>query len=130
MIKYRIKIDPKRWKSLDKFEATFNGNIKLAMRKSVSALQGQIRINLSGPSHTLFPGNSNPFPGTLSGRMKNSINFQITGQGTTLRGIVGPDTIYSQYQDNLRPYLKPTLDSLQDEINNNFTKAVEDSLKA
>ena len=41
--------------------------IKRAMQAAASHLRTGMKHTLSGPSHTRDPGNSNPYPGRLSG---------------------------------------------------------------
>ena len=133
-VKLTITINPAKWKTGEQWRRFASRNLKRAMAHAMSVLHGRIRRNLSGPSHTLFPGNGNPFPGTLSGRMKNSVHAKMTTGGTGvgsnafLRGVVGPNTNYAEYQDWLRPYLQPSLDAEEDRIRAIFDDAVGASL--
>lgn len=106
----------------------------LAVRKGLSVLHGQIRINLSGPSHSLFPGNGNPFPGTVTGRMKNSINAKVQSGRDFVIGRVGPNVSYAvrhEYGFGVpkRPYLSPALKRQRKNINRFFREGIQASLR-
>jgi len=103
----RIKLDPSKWNSMEEFLRTHKREIKMFMRAAMSVLHSQIHTNLSGPSHTKFPGNGNPYPGVLTGRMRNSINAKITSGSDWMKGVVGPNVKYARRQNDMRPFLKP-----------------------
>lgn len=96
MIRMKFTISNGEWKALNKWTRTFVRNMTGAVIQAQNVLHTQIRLNLSGPSHVLFPGNGNPFPGTITGRMKNSITAPppVVRAGK-ITGIVGPNVWYA-----------------------------------
>jgi len=60
-----------------------------------SILESGIKMNLSGPSHTRFPGNGNPYPGTLSHILKNSVRHKVDRGALSMK--VGPGSESSEY---------------------------------
>lgn len=130
-----IRIEPNKWNSLDGFLRKYPSNARRAMAKALALLQKQIKTNLSGPSHVDFPGNGNPFPGTRTGRMKNSVNTKIESGPDLLRGLVGPNVKYAAIHETggrhipKRSYLAPAFDKHKDRVGKIFNKAVQQSLK-
>jgi len=51
-------------------------------------IERQTKHNLSGPSHSKFPGNSNPYPGLVSTDLRESIGVQLAVDGKSVR--IGP----------------------------------------
>lgn len=109
----------------------FSKNLAPAVRKGIrdaaSILELQIKLNLSGPSHTLNPGSSNPFPGTLGGDLKQSVSAAFSDGGFT--ALIGPGGLASAYAgaqefgtDTIpdRPYVKPAFEANVDKINRLF----------
>lgn len=125
-ISMTIKIDPKLWKSTKDFKARYRRRFKLAMNQANAAVHGQVRRNLSGPSHTLFPGNGNPFPGVLTGRMRNSIHSRIKIESDGITGITGPNVKYARRQNKLRPFMAPALQRQRDRVQDIFDQASAD----
>lgn len=129
---YKVKIDPKLWKSSQDFRSRYQKRFKLAMFRALSILHGQVRRNLSGPSHTRFPGNGNPFPGTLSSRLKNSVHIrpiQMAADG--MIGITGPNVKYARAHEfgigvPKRPYLAPALKLRLNDVDKVFKTAIEE----
>ena len=128
-----VNIDPKYWRATRAFLRTHEQKLHAAMTESLALLHMRIRLNLSGPSHTLFPGNGNPFPGVITGRMRNSINAEIkTGDGYMI-GRVGPNVNYARKHEfgegvKRRPFLKPAFVKHHMQIRRIFQKAVRASL--
>ena len=111
------------------------GSIKLerfASRLRPSARRGFVRIGvmfvrdiaqrLSGPSHTLFPGCGNPYPGVVSGTLRASVMYDLLpGMGVR----IGPGGLAEKYAAAqefgtsrgvpARPYVKPSFDDKKDE---------------
>lgn len=97
----------------------------------MSLLHSQIHTNLSGPSHVRFPGNGNPFPGVLSGRMRNSINAKITSGSDWIIGKVGPNVKYAVNHERglgvtKRPFLGPAWKKQQ----KNVRRVIKDRINA
>ena len=128
-----MDIDPKYWRATRSFLRTHEQKLHAAMAEALGILHMQVRLNLSGPSHTLFPGNGNPFPGVITGRMRNSINAEIdTGDGYMI-GKVGPNVNYARKHidgDGVkkRNFLKPAWMRHHMQIRRIFQKAVRASL--
>ena len=125
--KLTISVGGKKLESI-KFKRIDRGKRK-ALREGLlrggSVLFRQLDKNLSGPSHTLFPGNSNPYPGRLTGNLLGSLKMKLIGNGTGV--VVGPGKASSDYSAALEkpghgspgyPYMKPTWDQKgEEEIN-------------
>ena len=132
----RIKIDPSRWYSIERWLATNKRELKLAMRSAMSVLHSQIHRNLSGPSHVRFPGNGNPFPGVLTGRMRNSINAKIRSGSDWIKGTVGPNVTYAAAHEfghghvPKRPYLTPAWKKQQKVVRKIIKDRINASLEA
>lgn len=62
---------------LQNYTASMDGKIHAGLKDGSIILERQIVRNLSGPSHTRQPGNSNPYPGALSGDLKRAIGYTI-----------------------------------------------------
>ena len=93
-----IKISPKTAPAkLRKFETKLSGNMDVAFKKIGVVLEGQVKENLSGESHTKFPGTSNPYPGVVHGTLRASVISKLRkiSQGPQL--IVGPGGFASNY---------------------------------
>lgn len=106
---------------LEKITAGFESRIKRAIINVGAIFERQIKKNLSGPSHTRFPGVSNPFPGVLTGTLRRSVTSQTFDQGFAVR--IGPNTEYAAIHEfggragrggsaqiPPRPYIKPAFD--------------------
>lgn len=112
-IKYKNKGHNQGSIRIRRFSKKLIPNIKRALVKVGSLLEAGIKRNLSGPSHTRHPGNGNPYPGTLTGRLKGSVIFKMSDGGLTVT--TGPDTVYAAVQEfgggNIpaRPYVEPVL---------------------
>lgn len=133
-ISLKVHMDKKQWDSIESYLKTNRKHMKLAIRKGLAVLHTQIRENLSGPSHTLFPDNGNPFPGTLTGRMKNSINAKIVSGRDFIIGKVGPNVDYAvkhEYGFGVpkRPYLGPALKRQRKRIRQLFQEGIRASLR-
>ena len=122
----KIDIKPKTWLATDDFARRYRRRMVLAMNIANSVVHGQVRTYLSGPSHTRFPGNGNPFPGTLTGRMKNSVHSRVKSDQDGVVGITGPNVKYARRQDNLRPFLKPALEAQLLTVERIFQAATDD----
>jgi len=111
--------------------------IRRALIKSGAQLEGQIKKHLSGPSHTLFPGNANPFPGVYHGKLRSSITHRVVKGGTGL--IVGPgrSVKYARIHEvggdagrggrtqiPARPYIKPAWQKLRKTVIRNIKMAI------
>lgn len=89
-----------------------------------------MKKKLSGPSHTKSPGNSNPYPGVVTGRLRASVNMQVSSAAGGLQLRVGPNVTYAPFLEfgtsRMQPYpfVGPTLkhkgdkafDAIQKEI--------------
>lgn len=134
MITFQVKIHPKDWRAVRRWSKVYRRNMNDAMRQALAVLHGQIFVNLSGPSHTLFPGNGNPFPGTVTGRMKNSLSAQVYNRPREVRGVVGPNVHYAIKHitgDGVkkRDYLTPAFKKRRREVNRILRRAVRESLQ-
>ena len=125
-IRMTVKIDPHVWKSTKDFPGRYRRRFKLAMNEALAVLHGQVVLNLSGPSHTRFPGNGNPFPGTLTGRMKQSVHARQRQGGNRFFGVVGPNVVYARKQNEMRPFMAPALRKQLNAIQNIFSQAADD----
>lgn len=65
--------------------------IKRGVKAAAEIFRDQIVENLSGPSHSRYPGNSNPFPGVFSGELRRSTQRPMYVDGG-MGAIVGPLT--------------------------------------
>lgn len=119
---------------LDKISTGFEARIKQAMIRVGAIFERQIKKNLSGPSHTRFPGASNPFPGVLTGTLRRSVTSQAFDQGFAVR--IGPNTEYAAIHEfggragrggsaqiPPRPYMKPAFDDKVEEAVDQIEKA-------
>ena len=119
---------------LNRFSKQAKPRLRAGIRDSAIILESQVKDNLSGPSHTRFPGNGNPFPGVLTGRLRSSVNFVTTDEGLT--AMIGPNVVYARIHEfgggkiPERPYMKPAMDAKHDQIRRILFKAVTEPLKA
>lgn len=101
--------------------------IRRALTKAGAWVERQAKKNLSGPSHTRFPGNGNPYPGVLTGRLRASVTSQVGSDGMSVR--IGPNTVYAAIQEfggtagrggsaviPARPYMWPAFEVNHDKI--------------
>ncbi len=118
---------------VDKLGRNLTKQLKIAIRRIGVKLERQSKKNLSGPSHTRFPGNPNPFPGVLTGRLRQSVTAQFSDEGLTVR--VGPDTVYARAQEYgmdtipARPYLGPALTEKLEEIRADLRGVIGEALR-
>lgn len=135
MISIQIRLEPDKWKSIEHFLKTYAANIRGAMFEALAVLQGQIKLNLSGPSHTNFPGNGNPFPGVVSGVMRNTVNVKVRSRGDLIVGFVGPRVKYAIFHITgtrfmeKRDFLTPAYEKKRKKIQRIFNGAVRNALK-
>lgn len=115
---------------LAELTATIKQRIRRGLMASGFILERQIKKNLSGPSHTRFPENGNPYPGVLSGTLKGSVSAKMDADGMAVR--IGPGGLASPYAAiqefggkagrNLattipaRPYVRPAWEQQKDTI--------------
>lgn len=109
--------------------------IKRAVRRSGLIAERKMKRNLSGPSHTKFPGNGNPYPGVVTNRLRASVTSQTTESGFVAE--IGPNVEYAPYLEfgtkHMKraegyPFVRPTLEQTQSDIINEFEDAVRRSL--
>lgn len=114
-----------------KFSANKAPAVRKGIRDAASILELQIKENLSGPSHTLNPGSSNPFPGVLGGDLRQSVTSQFEDSGFT--ALIGPGGLSEAYDAAQefgtaslpdRPYVKPAFEANIDKINRLFEQQV------
>jgi len=136
MINVKIDITPKEWRALAKFKRTFWSNMTRAMWKAMNVLHTRMIRNLSGPSHSRFPGNGNPFPGVLTGVMRNSVTAIVRQSQGALTGIVGPgrEAPYAIAHElgrgvPRRPFLAPTFKSERANVRKILQQGIRESLK-
>jgi phage gpG-like protein len=134
MIQVNVSITPTEWKACRKWRESFKSNMTDAMWRALNALHTRIRLNLSGPSHTKFPGNGNPFPGVVTGRLRNSVTAQLSSYGTEFRGIVGPDVWYAVNHElgrgvPMRPYLAPAFRKERQYVRRVLEMAIKESFE-
>lgn len=91
--------------------------------------------NKTTPHHPSLPGNP-PAPDT--GNLRESIRYEIHGEGKEIYGVVGstqkdPDyAVYTEYGTSKmkpRPWLRPAMNKNNEWIRKSISKAVADSLK-
>ncbi len=84
-------------------------------------------MNLSGPSHSLGEGGSNPFPGVVTDALRGSVTEQFEDSGFT--ALIGPGGLAEAYAGAQefgtatipdRPYVKPAFEAQVDRINRLF----------
>ena len=134
MIKFTVDIKPKEWHAVSAWSKTYRQKMIAAMRNALSVMTRRIVLNLSGMSHTLFPGNGNPFPGTISGRMKNSVSATVRTRSNIVKGVVGPNVYYAVNHVlgrgvPKRDFLTPALKKEQAKINRILRDAIKDAMK-
>lgn len=124
-----------------KFDKAYAQNVRKAMTKLGRGLELAIKRNLSGESHTRFPGTANPYPGVLTGGLRSSVNFQVTGNADSTTMVVGPNKVYAAIQEfggqagrnhktriPGRPYVKPAWDNNADELLDEFEQIIFEPL--
>ena len=80
---------------IDRFTKGKRAALRTGLVRAGALLEEKIVRNLSGPSHTLFPGNANPYPGVVTNQLRGSVRFKLIGGGTGV--IVGPGREVSDY---------------------------------
>ena len=107
------------------FTDKMKSNLRRALVKVGSAFSKDIKKNLSGPSHTKFPGNGNPFPGVVSGTLRRSVTYQLIDGNMGVK--IGPGGLAEPYaavqefghphwkRKGGRPYVKPVWEKSKDE---------------
>lgn len=127
---------------LDRFKTALPHQIKKGFIKAGTMIERQTKKNLSGQSHTRFPGNGNPFIGTLTGRLKQSVNSQVTqGFGDTVLR-VGPHVEYAaihEFGGNAgiggsamippRAYLFPSFEQVEDKAMDAIEKTLFEPIR-
>ena len=111
---------------LDKIRDGFNPRVRAAVHRAGLLIEGQIKRNLSGPSHTKNPDNGNPFPGVVHGRLRASFNTQ-SAQSGYIETRVGTNLDYAPIHEfggmagrghkvriPERPYIRPALVTVGD----------------
>jgi hypothetical protein len=95
--------------------------------QSVGKLMERVsKKKLSGPSHSLFEGIDNPYPGVVSGALRSSVSHQVHSVAGGIEMRVGPGGFAEKYaaiqefgglagrnhatRIPARPYMGPTLD--------------------
>jgi phage gpG-like protein len=125
-ITFANKMHKKGSIKLNTFAKAFPIELRNAFRTVGALLTGKIKENLSGMSHSQYPGNDNPFPGVIHGRLRDGVNFQLRKNGV----IVGPSRLnYAQIHEfggytgrngttyiPPRPYVEPAWDELEDTV--------------
>ena len=103
---------------LNKFAKQFPGKLQKAFKNIGIVLTGKVKRNLSGESHTKYPGTSNPYPGVITGRLRASVNFRTYGGASANRmGVeIGPNTNYAESVNYLYPYMVPAYYDSEDKI--------------
>lgn len=74
--------------------------LRTAVKRSAFRVESRVKRNLSGPSHSRFPGNSNPYPGVGpegGGTLRRSVTTLIGDRG--LSATVGPGGLASSYAE-------------------------------
>ncbi len=125
----KVTFTKEQWGSVENFAKNGTNEIKLAIRKGLSLIHGQIIRNISGPSHTRFPGNGNPFPGVLTGRMKQSVHAKIKTRTDYIRGVTGPNTSYAAKQNEMRPFIKPAWEKVRKKVRQIIRSHIQGALK-
>lgn len=132
---FRINLTPKQWKAVEKWNKTFRNRIKGAMWEALAILEGQMKVNLSGPSHSLFPGNGNPFPGAVTGVGKNSVTSEVRETKRDMEGVVGPGPIapymvrhFMGWGVKKRDFIRPTFHKKRVAVRKVFKRAIQESL--
>lgn len=133
MITFKADITPKEWQAVTKWSKAYRQKMNAAMRRALAVLHGRVTLNLSGPSHVLFPGNGNPFPGVISGRMRGSISAKVYNRIKTIRGVVGPNVHYAiKHVLGLgvpkRDFLTPAVKRERSKVNRILRRAIRDAL--
>ena len=111
-----------------RFSSKLIPTVKNIIKRSGFLLERQIKENLTGPSHTKFPGNPNPFPGVVSGKLRSSITTKFEDGELTV--IVGPNVEYARIHElgggkiPKRAFLKPAFDRVSPDIVKMFAKQV------
>ena len=108
---------------IENFNARKKGNLRRGLGEAGVMLETQIKRNLSGPSHSRFPGNGNPFPGVVSGVLRSSVRHKVLDNGMAL--VVGPGAESRKYSKvhelghnkiPKRPYIRPAWDKLSKKV--------------
>ena len=132
-MKYADPRDKQGSIKLNRYSRQAIPNVVLAILDSGALLESTIKQKLGGPSHVRFPGNGNPYPGVMTGRLRSSVNFQTSDKGLTV--VVGPDNVKARAQESgtstipARPYVQPSLKDKEGRITKMLLKAVADPLK-
>lgn len=110
---------------LNAFSAKMKVNLVRALRDVGASFSKDIKRNLSGPSHTKFPGNGNPFPGVVSGTLRRSVTFHLIDNNWGVK--IGPGGLAEPYaavqefghpnwkRKEGRPYVRPVWEKSIDE---------------
>lgn len=80
---------------IQNFDRRKRENLRRGLEIGGNEVRTQIIENVSGPSHTLNPGQNSPFPGTLFGVLKGSIRSKLFDRGTGVR--IGPGSESKAY---------------------------------
>jgi HK97 gp10 family phage protein len=94
------------------FQSALPAQLRLGFQRAGSIFERDMKRKVSGPGRhkgaAAGPisrlGN---FPGVRTGRLRSSINFQVTGAGTGLTLRVGPNVDYAPYLEFGTKYMQP-----------------------
>ncbi len=103
--------------------------LKQGFRKVGSIIARRLTTNLSGESHTRFPGNPNPYPGVLGGWLRRGVRWIPElpwGVRITVGGIAED---YAAAQDKTRPYMIPSFEQVEKDVWNTLKKFIRKPLK-
>jgi len=114
MVTLSFSVAPKNGSiKLQGFALGLEGRIIDGMQKAGAILEREMKELLSGPSHVRFPFVHNPYPGVLTGRLRQGVNFKVkkTSGGPLL--VVGPKSNYAIYLETKQgagryPFVLPT----------------------
>lgn len=124
-----------------KFDKAYAINVRKALHRMGAQLERHIKKNLSGESHSRFPGTANPYPGVLTGRLRSSVNYKVSGAVDSMEMAVGPNTVYAaiqEYGGNAgrnrttripgRPYVGPAWSNNADSLLDDFQATIMEPL--
>lgn len=103
--------------------------IRATMRRVGLIVERRMKKILSGRSHVLYPGNSNPHPGVLTGNLRASVSSDYTQTGYT--SITGPSAYYAAYLDQgtermqAYPFVEPTFSAVRQDIIHEFETLIK-----
>lgn len=127
---------------LNKFRLALDSNADAAFREIGVLFTRDIKKRLSGQSHTRFPGNGNPYPGVLTGRLRRSVFYKkLTSFGEW--GVeIGPNVEYAAIHEfggnagrggsakiPARPYMQPSFEDNKAEALNILKRYIFEPLQ-